>query len=266
MRKNAGLSGESLATRLGISQSHLSRVELGDAAATPELADRWARECNADLTARAAAVELADSVTVEITTWRTALATGLVKLQRDAHEAEVAAKTISAYVPMLIPGLLQISTYAFHLVAGDYPDRNDIAEAVAARIQRQPILFDRTKTLRWVIGEGGLRWRVAPPDVMAAQLDRVALLAGEPHLDLRVLPFNRTGPVWHDHGFTILADRADGAPDLVHLELLTGLANVTEPREIAVYQRAYERLGELALKGRAAVDFIRQIMAELDRP
>ena len=130
-------------------------------------------------------------------------------------------------------------------------------------MQRQEALYDRSKTLRWVIGEAGLRWQVGPPDVMVAQLDRVAVLAGEPHLDVRVLPFSRTAAVWHDHGFTILAERADGQPDLVHLELLTALANVTEPQEVMVYRRAYERLAELAVGGRRAVALVRKVKAEL---
>ena len=263
MRKDAGLSGEALAARLGVSQSHLSRLELGDTAPDLGLVDRWAEECAAPPGLRLAAAELAGSVAVEVTTWRAALAGGLVKLQRDAADAEAAASTISAWVPMLIPGLMQTPGYAQHLVRGDYPDRDDVAAAVAARMQRQEALYDRSKTLRWVIGEAGLRWQVGPPDVMVAQLDRVAVLAGEPHLDVRVLPFSRTAAVWHDHGFTILGDRADGQPDLVHLELLTALANVTEPQEVMVYRRAYERLAELAVGGRRAVALVRKVKADL---
>src|SRR5439155_6485336 len=140
----------------------------------------WAEECGVAPGPRLAAAELAGSVAVEVTTWRAALAGGLVKLQRDAADAEAAASTISAWVPMLIPGLMQTPSYAQHLVRGDYPDRDDVAAAVAARMQRQEALYDRSKTLRWVIGEAGLRWQVGPPDVMVAQLDRVAVLAGEP--------------------------------------------------------------------------------------
>jgi transcriptional regulator with XRE-family HTH domain len=263
MRKDAGLSGEVLAARLRVSQSHLSRVELGDAAPDPGFVDRWAQECGAAPELRKAVAELAGSVAVEVTTWRAALAGGLVKLQRDAADAEAAASTISAWVPMLIPGLMQTPSYAHHLVSADYPDRDDVAAAVAARMERQQVLYDRSKMLRWVIGEAGLRWRVGPPDVMVAQLDRVAVLAGEPHLDVRVLPFSRTAAVWHDHGFTILAKRADGQPDLVHLELLTGLANPTEPHEVMAYRKAYERLAELAVGGKDAVAIVRKVKAEL---
>ncbi|MBA2324059.1 MAG: helix-turn-helix transcriptional regulator [Pseudonocardiales bacterium] len=263
IRKDAGLSGESLATALSVSQSHLSRVELGDTAAGLELVGRWVQECGAGTDDRAAATELAESVTVEFTTWRSAMASGLPAIQREIAAAEAAAATRCAWVPMLIPGLLQTASYTHELITGKYPDREDVAEAVAARMQRQTILYERGKTLRWVIGEAGLRWQVATPDVMAAQLDRLAMLAAEPHLDIRVLPFINTGPVWHDHGFMIRGDRDDGQPDLVNVELLTGPANITEPSEVAEYRRAYERLAELALRGQDAVAFIRQLMVEL---
>lgn len=263
MRKAAGLSGEALADRLGVSQSHLSRVELGQTAAAPDLVACWAELAGAPSAERAAAEQLAAAVAVELTTWKAALSSGLAKAQRDAAEAEAAALTRIAWVPLLIPGLMQTAGYTHHLVTGDYPDRSDVADAVAARMQRQTILYERGRTLRWVIGEGGLRWRVAPPDVMAAQLDRVAVLAAEPHLDVRVLPFTATGPVWHDHGFTVLADRTDGQPDLVHVELLTGPLNVTGPEQVAAYRRAYERLAAPAVGGQEAVALIRRVMTDL---
>jgi transcriptional regulator with XRE-family HTH domain len=263
LRKAAGLSGPVLAGRLGVSQSHLSRVELGEAVATAELVDKWTRETGASPADREAAIGLAKAVAAEFVSWREALASGLAKLQRDAIAAEAAAATRIAYVPALIPGLMQTAEYATQLVAGKYPDRDDVAEAVAVRMQRQVILYSRAKTLRWVIGEAGLRWRVGPPEVMAAQLDRLAALAVEPHLDVRVLPFDQTGPVWHDHGFTILADRTDGEPDLVNLELLTGTINITDPKEVAQYRAAYDRLAGLALRGAEAVPLIHRVRAEL---
>ncbi|MGH3796294.1 MAG: Scr1 family TA system antitoxin-like transcriptional regulator [Pseudonocardiaceae bacterium] len=263
LRKVAGLSGPALAGRLGVSQSHLSRVELGEAVATTELVDQWTRETGASPADRQAAVELAEAVATEFVTWREAHASGLAKRQRDALAAEAAAATVIAYVPALIPGLIQTPEYATCLVAGKYPDREDVAEAVAARMQRQVVLYSRDKTLRWVVGEAGLRWRVAPPEIMAAQLDRLVALAADSHLDVRVLPFERTGPVWHDHGFTILADRSDGEPDLVRLELLTGLVNITDPAEVAQYHAAYERLADLALRGEDAVALIHRVRAEL---
>lgn len=135
LRKAAGLSGPALAGRLGVSQSHLSRVELGEAIATAELVEHWATETGATLADRETVTGLANAVAAEFVTWREAIASGLVKLQRDVLAAEAAATTRIAYVPGLVPGLMQTAEYATHLVAGDLPDRDDIADAVAVRMQ-----------------------------------------------------------------------------------------------------------------------------------
>lgn len=121
---------------------------MGEAVATVELVGNWTRETAASPGDRQAAAELAQAVSVEFVTWREALASGLVKRQRDAIAAEAAAAVMSAYVPALIPGLMQTSDYATQLVAGKYPDRGDVAEAVAMRMQRQVVLYSRDKTLR----------------------------------------------------------------------------------------------------------------------
>lgn len=262
LRKQAGLSGNVLAGLLDVSQSHLSRIELGGAAATREFVASWLDHTGAGAADRVTATELADSVAAQFGSWREALAGGLVKIQREAAVAESASRTRLTYLPLFVPGLLQTPEYAHHLVAGDMPDRLDIAEAVAARMQRQSVLADRSKVLRWVIGEAGLRWRMGPQGVMLAQLDRLASLASERHLDLRVLPFTRTAPGWHDHGFTVLADRTDGEPDLVNVELLTGPLNIRDPDQVREYREAYERLAELAVGGDEAVRLILSIRDE----
>ncbi|MBO0872148.1 MAG: hypothetical protein J2P19_02025 [Pseudonocardia sp.] len=89
---------------MGTSQSHLSRVELGDTAASMELVDRWVRECGASPNDRKEAAELAESVVVEFTSWKTWRANGLAARQREAAEAEGTATTISEWAPLLISG------------------------------------------------------------------------------------------------------------------------------------------------------------------
>ena len=263
LRKQSGLSGQALAARLGVSQSHLSRIELGGAAATRELVSGWLDETGAGAADRATAGGLAETVASEFGSWREALAGGLVRTQREIAAAEAASATRITYLPLLVPGLLQTPEYAHHLVASKYADRLDLADAVSARMQRQAILHDRTKSLHWVIGEAGLRWRMAPAPVMAAQLDRLAALAADPHLDVRVLPFDRTRPMSPGHGFTMYLDRADGEPDLVNVELLTGPLNIRDPDQVREYREAYERLAELSVGGADAVRLIRAVREEV---
>jgi transcriptional regulator with XRE-family HTH domain len=262
LRKQAGLSGTALAKQLAVSQSHLSRVELGAAAATRELVGSWLDATGAGAADRATVTELSERVAAEFGTWRDALAGGLAKVQREYGTAGAAAATFMTFVPGLVPGLLQTPEYAYMLVAGDNDPELDIADAVAVRMQRQSILADRSKRLRFVIAETGLHWRMGPAGVMAAQLDRLASLATDPRLDVRVLPFANTEPIWHDHGFTIYADRADGEPDLVNIGLLTGPMNIRDPDQVAQYREAYERLAGLSVSGGDAAQLILSIKDE----
>lgn len=47
------------------------------------------------------------------------------------------------------------------------------AITIAARQQRQEILYDTTKTFTFVITEAALRWGFCPPDVTAAQASHI---------------------------------------------------------------------------------------------
>lgn len=115
LRKAAGLSGPALAGRLKVSQSHVSRVELGETVATAKLVERWTCETGASQADRDTAADLTEAVEAEFVSWREALASGLVKLQCEALAAEAASATRIAYVPGLIPGLMQTPEYATHL-------------------------------------------------------------------------------------------------------------------------------------------------------
>jgi transcriptional regulator with XRE-family HTH domain len=262
LRKQSGLSGSALAKQLAVSQSHLSRVELGGAAATRELVDAWLDATGAGAADRATVTELSARVAAEFGTWRDALAGGMVKIQREIATAEAAAREIAFYLVSYVPGLLQTPEYAHSIVAMSGRASEEIADAVAARMQRQAVLSDASKRLCWVINEAALRWRMGSDRLMAAQLERLAALAVEPHLDVRVLPFERTEPAWHSHGFYLYSDRADGEPDLVNIELLTGPMNVRDPDQVAQYREAYERLAALSVGGGDAAQLILSIKDE----
>jgi hypothetical protein len=75
---------------------------------------------------------------------------------------------------------------------------------------------------------------------------RAAVLTREAHLSIGILPSDVEVPFWHDHGFTILDDRADEEPTLVHIETLSAGLNVTDPEQVARYRSAFERLASTA--------------------
>ena len=72
VRANAGLSGEQLAKQLGISQSRVSRIELGQQTASADLVRRWAEVTGAPEDRVAELVESAEAAGTEAVVWRNA--------------------------------------------------------------------------------------------------------------------------------------------------------------------------------------------------
>lgn len=96
-RANAGLSGEKLAERLGISQSRLSRIELGQQAAPADLVRCWAKVIGAPEARCAELVGWAEAASTEAVAWRTAKTHSLVRLQQHTSDFHASAGTIRSF-------------------------------------------------------------------------------------------------------------------------------------------------------------------------
>ena len=117
LRKNAGLSGEEMAAALGISQSQISRMELGQQVAAPVVVDNWARTTGASDAERETLLGIAEAAAAEMVSWRKAMARGLARLQEDSRELEAGATVILNFQTAGVPGLLQVPEYARRVFA-----------------------------------------------------------------------------------------------------------------------------------------------------
>jgi transcriptional regulator with XRE-family HTH domain len=261
LRTGAGKSGEQVARELGISQSQLSRIELGHQAASVDVVGRWAQACGAPPDMRAELLEWAEGAAIESVAWRKAMGRGLAGLQQDVRDLEASVRTILNFTPLLLPGLFQVPEYARRIFADGDPDgRLDVAAAIAARMDRQIALYEESKRFEFVVAEAALRWRVAPANVMLAQIDRVMAVAGLSTVTLGVLPLS--SDAWHEHDFGILEDPVDGDP-LVRIETMTRAVTITDPEEVGEYRDTFRRLQAAALTGPEATDLLQQIRGEL---
>jgi len=258
LRVAAGLSGEQIAERTGISQSRASRIELGQQSVPLAVAERWAKAAGAKGPVLAGVMELAEAAATHTISWRKAVTRGLGKLQQDSREAEASATTILNYQPLGIPGLLQVPEYSRRVLAAGYPPRGpeEIAAAVAARMDRQVILYEETRHFEFVMAGAALYWRPGPPTLMRAQLDRVSTIAALSNVTVGVIPLSTEVTAWCDHGFNILDDRGDGKDPVVHVETLTTPVNVTDPDDVAAYQDVFSHLRAVAVTGADAQQLI----------
>jgi transcriptional regulator with XRE-family HTH domain len=258
LRVTADLSTYELAERLGLSQSRVSRVENARSAARVAEVEQWAMATGASTEQREELIERTKEALTASTPWETATLGDLPKLQEDVQALEATAGTIKVYQPLLIPGLLQTPQYAKQVfMTGPAFSGQDVAERVAARMNRQAILYDDSKQFAFVIPEAALRWRFGPHDMLLGQLDRLSVIATLPNVELGIIPQAGEAPVWRTHGFVIFDDRGE-EDAFVHVELL-GTWLIISDDKVSLYKRAFDRLRSVAVSGEDAHALLRAI-------
>lgn len=261
MRLDAGLSARALARRAGWHESKCSRIEHARTAPCEADIKLWCEICGAvdqiaDLTASARVIE---PMYVE---WRRMERNGLRKLQESGTRRFEAAARIRLYQPLLMPGFFQTPGYATALLYAitrfrEIPD--EVEQAVAARMERHRLLREGDRRFGVVIEESVLRYQIGDSATMAGQLGHLLDVATLPSVSLGVIPFaRRNRPTWALEGFTLFDDT------LVHVELLSARVLVTQPREVALYSKAFGEFAAMAVYGKHARALINAAIAALD--
>jgi transcriptional regulator with XRE-family HTH domain len=210
MRKAAGLTGDQLATSLGWVRSKVSKLENGrQAPSEQDLAD-WVRACGGDETVHRQLLDELASGRAAHRLWRHELRRGQAELQGDLDDLVRRATRIRNFEITLIPGLIQTAGYARHRVLENIrvygADEHEVDAAVAARMRRQDVLHDGSKTFEFLLHEAALRVRFCPSEVMLGQLDRLLSLAGMPNLTIGIVPFDAEPSIAPLNGFLMLDD------------------------------------------------------------
>ncbi|MGJ5826082.1 helix-turn-helix domain-containing protein [Streptomyces ossamyceticus] len=249
LRADAGITGPELALRCGWSHPKTYRIE---GARTPPSADDIRRWCEACGAADQAADIIAQSRTAEsmYMDWRRKVRTGLKQLQNSYVPLYKSTKLFRIYSPTLVPGLLQTEGYALGLMSSitrfrDIP--NDVAEAVAARLERSRIIHEPGHRFAMVIEEPVLYYQLGDSDAMAAQLGYLLTAGALPAVSLGIIPSATPDrPLWPQETFHMYDDA------LVSVELLAARVQITQPTEIAQYLKAFEQLRGMAVYGAEA--------------
>jgi transcriptional regulator with XRE-family HTH domain len=264
LRDMSGVSGRELAQRIGISQSKVSRIEVG--AAQPSSAEiiAWARAVGAPEEIDRLLAALADVARTETDTWQAALE-GRHQLQDDVREREATARRVRVFQPALVPGLLQTPAYAqrvFTMFKSNAP-QTSVAAAVAARLDRQLALYDDDRHFEFLLTEAALRWRPGPARMMVAQLDRIAMVGTLDNVSIGLIPFAGQAEAPHLQGVSLFDD-GDGDEDgFAMIELEHAWLTVTAADEVAVYRNRWSTLWKTAVFGDEARTFLHALAAEM---
>jgi Domain of unknown function (DUF5753) len=176
--------------------------------------------------------------------WRRLQPAGMRRDQENRVPLWERTRTLKSYVGTVVPGFLQTPQYATALltsISGFHGTPDDVADAVAVRMQRKRLLESGTHRFVALLEEAVLRQVVGDADVMAGQLRYLLEAAALPSVTLGVIPFNAGAPP--GVAFTVFDDAR------VHIELLSAQVTVTTPSEIVLYARAFEQLAGLAAYG-----------------
>jgi transcriptional regulator with XRE-family HTH domain len=248
IRLDAGLTARQVALQAGWHPSKSSRIENG--VTPPSDADirAWCGICGAKEQAAdlIAASRSAESMYVE---WKRVQRTGLRRLQESYVPLFERTRVFRIYCSNVVPGLLQTPAYATALLSEITDFRgtpNDVAEAVAARMDRARVLREGDHRFAILIEEAVLRYRMGSVEVMAGQLGHLLSVMSLPAVSLGVVPFSAERGMWPLETFSIYDN------DQAQVELLTAAVNVTTPSEIAQYVKAFSRAAELAVYGAGA--------------
>ncbi|MEN3306282.1 MAG: hypothetical protein V7603_2484 [Micromonosporaceae bacterium] len=260
LRKDAGFTGRTLAAATGQHFTRVSKIEHG--VQPPSDADirEWCRACGAedqipDLIATLRAVE---SAYLE---FRRQARSG-VKRVLGAHTASLYEQTslFRIYEHNVIPGLFQTADYSAAMLSFwiDFLETpNDLDQAVAVRIERQRVIYQRGKRFAVVLEEQALRTWFGDAATQAAQLDRLLAVMSLPNVSVGIVPLMVERAAVPSAGFWIFDN------SLTALETPTASLEVTRPNEIELYGRMFERLQTSAVYGPDARAIIRHTMDEL---
>ncbi len=260
LRERAGLSGNEVAKRMGMSPSKISRIETGNSGLQIE---DVAALLGLYQVPAAKRDELLDLVRrSEERGWWTRQP-GLPQLWRSLIDFEVKATRVQNYEALVVPGLLQTAEYTRALIQGVAPTISDaeLDNLVAARMARQAMLTRANAPQYFaVVDEGALRRPVGEPGVMRRQLHHLLGVAEQPHVTLRAVPTAAGAYAGLRGSFVILEFTEE--PALVFLENhATGLF-LEEEADLAGYRLALGTILHAALAPAATAELIAQLAAK----
>ncbi|MEH0655731.1 helix-turn-helix transcriptional regulator [Streptomyces scabiei] len=255
LRADAGLTGAVLAQRAGVGQPTVSKVETGRMVPSSDVLDRLSRALGLDEPTSGEVRELLAAVEAAVDTAPQTESDALPGVVLD--DAIRRARLVRSFQCVVLPAMLQSAEYARHVFASA-PDADPelVGRAVAARVERQSVLYEPGRESVFVVTEGVLRTWPGTPSLMLAQLDRLLAVESLATVQLGVIPWDRPMPVMPRHGFT-LCDRSAVVVEAFRDERVS-----REPDEVASYEEVFGSFEGVAVFGGEVRELLLRVMKE----
>ena len=198
IRLAAGLTGRTLASAAGWhGVSKVSKIEHGVRPVSQDDVRTWCRVCGTSSERTEELLAEQRAVAGMWVSYQRLNRAGLRKAQESIRPAFERAALVRSYQPKIIPGLLQTAGYTTVMLE-DARDRqgvhrDDIAGAVAERIDRQRVLRQAGHQFVFVMEEPALRYRVCDVETLRGQLLHLREVARLPQARAGSRPGRRCG-------------------------------------------------------------------------
>ncbi|MFI0191894.1 helix-turn-helix domain-containing protein [Streptomyces sp. NPDC017082] len=254
LRGESGLTGAVLAQRAGVGQPTVSKIETGRMVPSRDVLDRLlgalglgesvSREVR-ELLAGVVAAEDAEPPGVDAATGAT------------VDEEVRSAQSVRSFQCVVLPALLQSAEYARHVFqSAPRSTPEAVGRAVAARVDRQSVLYEPGRESVFVVTEAVLRTWPGSPALMLAQFDRLLAVESLSTVRLGVIPWRRPVPVLPRHGFTLCDQQA------VVVETFDSERVSTDADEVAAYQETFARFESAAVFGAEVRELLLRVMKD----
>lgn len=260
LRERTGMAGKDFAAALGWHPSKVSKIELGKQTATDSDVVAWLDAVGASESVVQQMRDELRELRIEQMSWRRQVRAGHRAKQEEIAASERAARTIRAVDTAAVPGLLQTPDYAreiFATQASLLEVPNDVDDAVRARMQRQQVLYEPDRTIEILVAEAAVLHPIAPAPVMAAQIHRLIATIGLPNVRFGVIPAGTVLPHVLWHGYWIV-DR------VVLVENISAEVRITDPEQVAIYERLTDRLWAVAVEDGHARELLTRFLTRTD--
>ncbi|MGV9253249.1 helix-turn-helix domain-containing protein [Streptomyces sp. NPDC003697] len=254
LRTEAGLTGAVLAQRARVGQPTVSNVETGRMVPSLDVLDRLSRALDLD---ESTAREVRDLLAAVEAAADSGQPEGNAPAGTAVHDEVRAARLVRSFQCVVLSAMLQSAEYARH-VFESAPDATSesVGRAVAARVERQSLLYEPERESVFVLTEAVLRTWPGTPALMLAQLDRLLAVESLSTVRLGVIPWRRPVPVLPRHGFTLCDRRA------VVVETFGAERVAVDSAEVAAYEETFDRFERAAVFGGEVRELLLQVMKE----
>ncbi|MFC8789466.1 helix-turn-helix domain-containing protein [Streptomyces cinereoruber] len=257
--RDAGLTGRDIARLCSWHPSKSSRIMN---ARTPPSADdirAWCQACGSEDQTEdlLASLRTAEGMWVG---WRRMERAGLKQAQEARLPLFERTRRFRAYSSWFVPGLIQTYGYTEAVLRAVQRRRvevDDVADAVAVRMERQCVLYKGDRRFAFLVEESVLRNGLGGAEVQEEQLRHILTVGSLPSVSLGVVPTRTERSRMPVEGFWIF-DTGQ-----VNVELVSGYLTLTQPSEVAAYADTFRELADMAVYGTKAQALITSVIQTL---